>query len=92
MQPARHAYDALLLEQGLVAEAEAVYRADLGLDRTLPRACQHPGNVGSLAGSHECLVRLGQHEQAGIIDQQLTIAAAYANVPIHSSCFCRVGG
>ncbi len=30
MQPARHAYGALLLEQGLVGEAEAVYRADLG--------------------------------------------------------------
>ena len=92
MQPARHAYGALLLEQGLVSEAEAVYRADLGLDRTLPRACQHPGNVWSLVGYHECLVRLGKHEQAGIIEQQLTIAAAYADVPIESSCFCRVGG
>ena len=92
MQPARHAYGALLLEQGLVSEAEAVYRADLGLDRTLPRACQHPGNVWSLVGYHECLVLLGKHEQAGIIEQQLTIAAAYADVPIESSCFCRVGG
>ena len=90
MQPARHAYGALLLEQGRVAEAEAVYRADLGLDHTLPRACQHPGNVWSLVGYHECLVRLGKHEQAGIIEQQLTIAAAYADVPIHSSCFCRM--
>jgi hypothetical protein len=45
MQPARHAYGALLLEQDRVAEAEAVYRADLGLDGTLARACQHPGNV-----------------------------------------------
>ena len=92
MQPARHAYGALLLEQGLVSEAEAVYRADLGLDRTLPRACQHPRNVWSLVGYHECLVRLGKHEQAGIIEQQLTIAAAYADVPIESSCFCRMGG
>ena len=74
------------------AQAEAVYRADLGLDRTLPRACQHPRNVWSLVGYHECLVRLGKHEQAGIIEQQLTIAAAYADVPIESSCFCRVGG
>ena len=30
MQPTRHAYGALLLEQGRVEEAEAVYRADLG--------------------------------------------------------------
>ncbi|MCZ9340563.1 hypothetical protein NGM37_22665, partial [Streptomyces sp. TRM76130] len=42
MQPTRHAYGALLLEQGRAAEAEAVYRADLGLDDTLPRPLQHP--------------------------------------------------
>ncbi len=71
MQPARHAYGALLLEQGRVAEAEPVYRADLGLDATLARACQHPGNVWSLHGYHECLIRLGKDEQAGIVGQQL---------------------
>jgi tetratricopeptide (TPR) repeat protein len=89
MQPARHAYGALLLEQDRVAEAEAVYRADLGLDATLARACQHPGNVWSLHGYHECLTRLGRREQAGIIGQQLKIAAAYADVPVRSSCYCR---
>jgi tetratricopeptide (TPR) repeat protein len=89
MQPARHAYGALLLEQGRVAEAESVYRADLGLDGTLARACQHPGNVWSLHGYHECLTRLGKEEQAGIIGQQLKIAAAYADTPIESSCYCR---
>jgi tetratricopeptide (TPR) repeat protein len=92
MQPARHAYGALLLEQGRVAEAEAVYRADLGLDATLARACQHPGNVWSLHGYHECLTRLGKDEQAGIIGQQLKIAAAHADTPISSSCFCRLTG
>jgi tetratricopeptide (TPR) repeat protein len=35
MQPTRHALGALLLEQGHLEEAEAVYRADLGLDHTL---------------------------------------------------------
>jgi tetratricopeptide (TPR) repeat protein len=90
MQPARHAYGALLLEQDRVAEAEAVYRADLGLDATLARACQHPGNVWSLHGYHECLTRLGRHAQAGIIGQQLKIAAAYADVPVRSSCYCRI--
>jgi tetratricopeptide (TPR) repeat protein len=90
MQPTRHAYGALLLEQDRVAEAEAVYRADLGLDGTLPRACQHPGNVWSLHGYHECLTRQGKHEQAGIIGQQLRIAAARADVPIRSSCYCRL--
>ena len=90
MQPARHALGALLLEQGHLEEAEAVYRADLGLDDTLARACQHPANVWSLHGYHECLTRLGKHELAGIISQQLTIAAAYADVPIISSCYCRL--
>ena len=90
MQPARHAYGALLLEQGRVAEAEAVYRADLGLDDTLPRACQHPANVWSLHGYHECLMRLGKHEQARIISQQLAIASARADVPIRASCYCRL--
>ena len=49
------------------SEAEAVYRADLGLDGTLSRPCQHPDNVWSLHGYHECLTRLGKREQAGII-------------------------
>ena len=90
MQPARHALGALLLEQGQVEEAEAVYRADLGLDDTLARACQHPANVWSLHGYHECLTRLGRREQAGIVAQQLKIAAAHADVPIAASCYCRL--
>ena len=90
MQPTRHAYGALLLEQGLVAEAEAVYRADLGLDATLPRAQQHPGNVWSLHGFHECLVRLGKDGEAQIVAQQLKLATATADVPIEASCFCRL--
>jgi tetratricopeptide (TPR) repeat protein len=90
MQPTRHALGALLLEQGRVAEAEAVYRADLGLDDTLPRACQHPGNVWALHGFHECLVRLGRHGEAEIVAQQLKVAAALADVPVEASCFCRL--
>jgi tetratricopeptide (TPR) repeat protein len=89
MQPTRHALGALLLEQGRMEEAEAVYRADLGLDGTLPRACQHPENVWSLHGFHECLMRLGKHAEARIIKQRLDIATAWADVPIDSSCFCR---
>ncbi|MDN5794369.1 MAG: tetratricopeptide repeat protein [Intrasporangium sp.] len=90
MQPTRHALGALLLEQGHVAEAEAVYRADLGLDPTLPRACQHPGNVWSLHGYHECLVRLEKHELAGVVEQQLRIAGAHADRPVTASCLCRI--
>jgi tetratricopeptide (TPR) repeat protein len=91
MQPTRHALGALLLEQGRVDEAESVYRADLGLDGTLPRASQHPENVWSLHGFHECLVRLGKRSEASMIKQRLDLAAARADVPIKSSCFCRLG-
>ncbi|CAL9341920.1 hypothetical protein SUDANB145_00283 [Streptomyces sp. enrichment culture] len=90
MQPTRHAYGALLLEQGRVAEAEAVYRADLGLDDTLPRALQHPGNVWALHGLHECLVRRGKDGEARIVAQQLRTATALADVPVEASCFCRL--
>jgi tetratricopeptide (TPR) repeat protein len=90
MQPTRHAYGALLLEQGRVDEAAAVYRADLGLDDTLPRALQHPGNVWSLHGYQECLALLGRVEEAKIIEQQLKLASAVADVPITASCFCRL--
>ncbi len=90
MQPTRHALGALLLEQGQVAEAEAVYRADLGLDHTLRRACQHPNNVWSLHGFHECLVKLGKASEAVIVRKALDIAAARADVPVKASCFCRL--
>jgi tetratricopeptide (TPR) repeat protein len=91
MQPTRHAYGALLLEQGHVEEAEAVYRADLGFDGTIGRAFQHPENVWSLHGYHECLVRLGKHELASFIKQRLDLAVARADVPIEASCACRMG-
>ena len=52
---------------------------------------QHPENVWSLHGFHECLMRLGKHAEARIIKQRLDIAAAWADVRIKSSCFCRMG-
>jgi tetratricopeptide (TPR) repeat protein len=89
MQPTRHALGALLLEQGRCDEAESVYRADLGLDATLARACQHPRNVWSLHGLHECLTRRGETVEAWHIRLQLDQAMARAEVPIRASCFCR---
>jgi len=89
MQPTRHALGALLIEQGHYDEAEAVYRADLGLDSTLSRACQHPGNVWSLHGLHECLVHRGEKIEALQVKLQLDKAAARAEVPIKASCYCR---
>lgn len=90
MQPTRHALGALLLEQGHVEEAEAVYRADLGLDDTLSRACQHPENVWALHGYHECLQRLGRDPEARMIKQRLDLALARTDVPIVASCACRL--
>ena len=90
IQPTRHAYGALLLEQGRVEEAAAVYSADLGLDDTLPRALQHRNNVWSLHGYHECLRKLGRDAEARILEQQLQLATAVADVPIKASCFCRL--
>jgi tetratricopeptide (TPR) repeat protein len=89
MQPTRHALGALLLEQGHVEEAEAVYRSDLGLDGKLSRACQHPENLWSLHGLHECLTSRGEKVEAAQIKQRLDLAAARAEVPIKASCFCR---
>jgi len=90
MQPPRHALGALLVEQGHVAEAAAVYRADLGLDDTLVRPSQHPGNVWALHGYHECLQKLGRHDEAVDIAEQLATAEAVADVDVSSSCFCRL--
>jgi tetratricopeptide (TPR) repeat protein len=90
MQPARHAYAALLLEQDHVEEAAAVYRADLGLDDSVIRARQHLNNVWALQGYHECLVRLGREDEARDIWPQLKVAVALADVPVTSSCFCRI--
>jgi tetratricopeptide (TPR) repeat protein len=90
MQPARHALGALLLEQGEVDEAEAVYRADLGLDGKLSRACQHPDNPWSLHGLHECLKRRGETVEIKLIKQRLDLASARADIPITASCFCRM--
>lgn len=89
MQPTRHALGALLLEDGRFEEAEGVYRADLGLDDTLARACQHPQNIWSLHGLHECLVRRGELTEARHVKLLLDKAAARATVPVHASCYCR---
>ena len=88
MQPTRHALGALLLEQRRFEEAEAVYRADLGLDNTLSRACQHPGNVWSLFGLYECLTQRGEAVESAMVKLQLDKARARAEVPVKASCYC----
>ena len=80
MQPARHALGALLLEQGRVAEAEAVYRRDL---------VQHPENGWALHGLHECLVRAGNADEAASVQRRYEVAWARADVQPKGSCYCR---
>ena len=91
IQPARHAYGALLLEQDRVAEAETVYRADLGLDPDVAEGVPASGQRVELAR----LPRMPDPARASTSRpessrQQLEIASAYADVPIRASCYCRL--
>ena len=88
MQPTRHALGALLFEQGHLAEAEAVYRADLGLGGSLSRASIHPDNVWSLKGLHDCLEARGEAVEIVQIKQRLDLALARADTSVAASCFC----
>ncbi|CAG8937038.1 unnamed protein product [Penicillium salamii] len=90
MQPVRHAYAALNMEQGNLEEAAKSYRADLGLDKSVIRPRRHPNNVWSLQGYHECLTRLGKVDEAAMIEPAAKLALAVADIPIKSSCFCRI--
>jgi tetratricopeptide (TPR) repeat protein len=91
MMPPRHALGALLLEQGHVEEATIVYRADLGLDYTLVRPSQHPGNIWSLVGYAECCERSGDKAALAAIRPELEKARKIADASITVSCFCRTG-
>jgi hypothetical protein len=89
MHPPRHALAALLMEQGHHAEAETVYRDDLGLSGRVQRCTQHPDNVWSLHGLVECLQRRGETEELPALEAKLAAALARVDVPITSSCMCR---
>jgi tetratricopeptide (TPR) repeat protein len=82
MMPVRHALGALLAEQGRLADAEAVYRADLAL---------HPENGWALRGLAECLERTGRADEAAKVDERFRVVWARADVAIESSCYCRQG-
>lgn len=90
MHPPRHALAALLLDQGHVEEAEQVYRDDLGLSRKVQRCAQHPDNVWALHGLVECLRHRGERAERPELEDKLDAALAKADVPITSSCLCRV--
>ncbi|MEM9031609.1 MAG: tetratricopeptide repeat protein [Pseudomonadota bacterium] len=88
MQPARHALGALLLEAGRVAEAEAVFRQDLGLGGQRSRATVHPDNVWSLRGLHDCLEARAETAEIAHVQQRLELAEARADGRIGAACFC----
>ncbi|MEP1209487.1 MAG: hypothetical protein ABJM29_01915 [Rhizobiaceae bacterium] len=88
MQPSRHALGALLLEQGYLEEAEATFRADLGLGGELSRASVHPDNVWSLKGLSDCLIAQGETAELVQIAQRLELANARADRAVSASCFC----
>ncbi|MDF1793747.1 MAG: hypothetical protein P1U88_17680 [Thalassobaculaceae bacterium] len=89
MHPPRHALGALLAEQGHHDEAEAVYRADLGFDGSVPRPCRHPDNVWALHGLLECVDRRGGGDEATLLRQRLSLAQARTDFPITAACCCR---
>ncbi|WJR81290.1 hypothetical protein [Bradyrhizobium sp. NP1] len=89
MHPPRHALAALLMEQGHLAEAEAIYRDDLGLTRRIQRCAQHPDNVWALHGLVECLERRNEATELPALRERLAAALSFADVPITSSCMCR---
>jgi len=88
MQPTRHALGALLFEQGHHAEAELVFRQDLGLAPGLPRACVHPDNVWALRGLYDCLAAQGKTEEAAGLKLRLDLAEARADRPVRAACGC----
>ena len=85
----RHALGALLLEQGHYEEAEEVYRADLGLDDTVPRCRQHKNNVWALHGIVECLKERNGEMECNKLQGLLAEALSKTDLTITSSCCCR---
>ncbi len=88
MQPTRHALGALLYEQGHVAEAESVYREDLGLGGQLSRASINPDNVWSLKGLLDCLKSRKEEIEIVHVKQRLDLALTRADQAVAASCFC----
>lgn len=82
------ALGALLLEQGRTAQAERVYREELGLGATLPRAQIHPDNLWALRGLLDCLQQRGEIAETALVRQRLDFAVPRADRPVSVSCFC----
>ena len=79
MMPARHVLGALLVEQGEVIEAEAVYREDLK---------QYKDNLWSLLGLSQALRQQGKMEEAELVKASFQTASARTDIKIQASCLC----
>lgn len=55
-----------------------------------PRRKGRLNNVWGLHGLHECLVASGKMDEARVVQVQLDIALGSADVPISTSCYCRL--
>jgi tetratricopeptide (TPR) repeat protein len=82
MQPPAHALGALLLEQGRIDEAEAVYHADLN---------RRANDGWSLHGLAECARRRGDAAAAARAQQLFDEAWKRADVKLRASCYCATG-
>ena len=80
MQPVRHILGALLLEQGEVAEAEEVYRADIDLWKD---------NMWGLLGLKLCLEMRGDSpEELAEVRELFEQRSARADIMPSKTCFC----
>mgnify|MGYP000204473124 FL=1 len=70
-------------------EAEEVYRADLGLNDTVPRCAQHKNNVWALHGIVECLKERNGEMECNELQGLLAEALSKTDLTITSSCCCR---
>ena len=80
--PTRHALGATLLDAGMPAEAEGVYRADLE---------KLPENGWALFGLAKSLSLQGKRAEAAEIQKRFERVWQDADVNISSSCFCLPG-
>ena len=79
MMPARHVLGALLVEQGEVVEAEAVYRENLK---------RYKNNLWSLLGLHHALKQQQKMEEAKSVYVLFQRASVRADISIGASCLC----
>jgi tetratricopeptide (TPR) repeat protein len=82
IQPTRHTLGAVLMRAGRYADAEQVYRTDLG---------RYPGNGWSLFGLSRALRLQGKEADADAADRQFKQAWDQADVKLDSTCFCQPG-